>query len=93
MSKKKRKTRAEKTTPLKHDFVAPVYKLEEKDNSEQKEGPKGKKASPIDPRVLFDLKKVGIIISLMIVLVGLVAYLVYKTNIFHPLFSKLGITY
>jgi hypothetical protein len=93
MSKKKRKTKAEKAQPKNYDFKTPVYKIEKSKEKTTQTNGISKNNPEIDPRVIFDLRKVGIIIGLMLVLILVVTYLVYKTDLLNPILAKLGISY
>jgi uncharacterized membrane protein len=88
MSKKKVNQRAihEISKNLKQ---SPVYRVGGKEENIDKTVQKNK----IDPRVIVDLKKVGIVIGLMVLVLAILAYVVYKTEAFTPLLNRFNINY
>lgn len=94
MSKKKKKTKSEKGTSRFHNFshIKSTNKEPEMVVDGEKIGER-KPTTNIDPRVVFDLKKVSLFIGLIVGLVLIMAFLVYKTNYLNFLFSKFNIKY
>lgn len=87
MSKKKVNQRAVREIS-KNIKQTPVYRVQ--DNAKNPGQPS---QNNIDPRVIKDLKKVGIVIGLMLLSLGVLSYLAYKTDVFKQALEKVHISY
>lgn len=93
MSKKKRKTRAEKSQPKKYSFKMPTYKRSNLNSDSEVEENVVSKVEIVDPKVIFDLKKVGLIIGVVLIIFSIVAFVIYKTDLLNPVLNKIGVSY
>lgn len=92
---KKRKTRKEKEI-VRHDFLEKQKPAEEKSVEKPEVAEKKsvkKNVTDVPGYVFSDLKKVGMVIGGIILVLLILSYLIYKTDIFNFIFSKIGISY
>lgn len=94
MSKKKRKTKAEKVT-TRHNFVDKVYNVKDSNDiiKEDTKSVPSSKADKVTKSDIYDLKKVGSLIAISVVTIAILAYLIYQTDIFTAFFQKFNVTY
>lgn len=92
MSKKKRKTRAEKSLSIKHQFPHPVFQADNRISQPEQVENKGK-TSNILPTNIKDIKTVAVLVIVTVVILLTLAILIYKTDVFGPIFSRLNINY
>jgi uncharacterized membrane protein len=93
MSKKK-KTRNERTTKT-HNFSHLKKNSRQKQEAITEGSPEtvGETRSLLDPIYIYDLKRVLFFIGLIVVIILIMTYLVYRTNAFNFIFNKYGINY